>query len=230
MNIVVLHGQNHHGSTWNITRLLLEGIATPADSVAEYNFSEFPHCTGCFACLLKGEQHCPHATLVQPIAQALTAADVIVLESPCYCYGITGQLKSFLDHLPYLWMVHRPHPDMFKKVGLVVSTAAGAGAKHTAKDLKRNLFYWGVPKTYRLSCNVRASSWERVPDAIRAKLQRKTAKLSRQVQAKVGHTRVSPVTKALFRLMGMNQKNSTWSEADHAHWENNGWLAGKKPW
>ncbi|HEY8391580.1 MAG TPA: NAD(P)H-dependent oxidoreductase, partial [Capillibacterium sp.] len=43
--------------------------------------------------------------------------------------GMTGQLKTFLDHMGYRWLPHRPHPQMFRKIGLAVSTAAGAGAK-----------------------------------------------------------------------------------------------------
>ena len=43
--------------------------------------------------------------------------------------SMTGQLKTFLDHMGYRWLPHRPHPQMFRKIGLAVSTAAGAGAK-----------------------------------------------------------------------------------------------------
>jgi hypothetical protein len=35
----------------------------------------------------------------------------------------------------YRWMSHRPHPKIFGKVGLVISTAAGAGAKKVTKAL-----------------------------------------------------------------------------------------------
>ncbi|MDO5520930.1 MAG: NAD(P)H-dependent oxidoreductase [bacterium] len=52
-----------------------------------------------------------------------------MIDSPCYCMGMTGALKSFLDHLAYLWLSHRPHPQMFHKVGVVISCAGGAGAK-----------------------------------------------------------------------------------------------------
>ena len=61
---------------------------------------------------------------------------------------MSGQLKTFLDHLAYRWMAHRPYPKIFNKVGLVVSTAAGAGTKKVTKSLSDNLFYWGVPKIY----------------------------------------------------------------------------------
>ena len=59
--------------------------------------------------------------------------------------GMTGQLKTFLDHMGYRWLSHRPHPQMFRKIGLAVSTAAGAGAKRVTKDLRRRYFFWGTP-------------------------------------------------------------------------------------
>ena len=37
---------------------------------------------------------------------------------------------------------------MFNKVGLIVTSAGGAGVKQTVKLLKSNLFFWGVPKVY----------------------------------------------------------------------------------
>ena len=50
--IVVIHGPNHKGSTWNIGNLLVQKIADEKE-VKEYflsrNLNHF--CAGCYACL-----------------------------------------------------------------------------------------------------------------------------------------------------------------------------------
>lgn len=143
MRITVIHGQMHHGSTYEVTKQLVSQVSSDITHVTEFFLpKDMPYpCVGCFNCFTKGEETCPHYELVQPIVLALEKSDLIVLESPCYVFGMSGQMKVLLDHLAYRWMSHRPHPDMFNKVGLVVSTAAGAGAKKVTKDLAQNLFF-----------------------------------------------------------------------------------------
>lgn len=46
--------------------------------------------------------------------------------------------QKILNHLGYRWMVHRLERNMFKKQGVCISTAAGAGMKSTDKDME----YW----------------------------------------------------------------------------------------
>lgn len=54
---------------------------------------------------------------------------------------MTGQLKTFLDHLGYIWLSHRPNGKMFNKVGIVISTASGAGASKVTKTLEQQMFW-----------------------------------------------------------------------------------------
>ena len=75
-------------------------------------------------------------------------ADLIILGTPVFVGSCTGSLKLFLDHLAYMWLVHRPKESMFNKVGLIVTSAGGSGVKQTTKLLKTNLFYWGVPQIF----------------------------------------------------------------------------------
>lgn len=59
-------------------------------------------------------------------------------------------MKAFLDHYGYRWMVHRPEESMFRKQGVCISTAAGAGLKSTNKDMADSLFFWGVGTESRI--------------------------------------------------------------------------------
>ena len=232
MKIAVIHGQLHEGSTFNITKLFLNKLAGQNPEVVEFFMPRDtpPACVGCCNCFIKGESHCPHAGIVQPVVTAIEEADLVILDSPCYVMGMTGQLKTFLDHMGYRWLAHRPHPQMFRKIGLAVSTAAGAGAKRVTKDLRRHFFFWGIPRSYGFAVNVRAINWERVPAKRKARIEKAVARLAAKIVKRSGKVKPGLKTKAVFKAMGMMQKLGDWNPADREHWEKNGWLSGKKPW
>ncbi|MDW7656907.1 MAG: DUF4003 family protein, partial [Bacillota bacterium] len=141
MEITMIHGQRHKGSTYHAARSLADKITLADTTVHEFfmptNGPDF--CVGCYGCILKGEEKCPHAAQVQPIIAAMCRSEVIILDSPTYCYEMTGQLKTLLDHFAYLWLSHRPRGEMFRKIGVVISTAAGAGAGVVTKSLARQM-------------------------------------------------------------------------------------------
>lgn len=232
MKITVLHGQSHKGSTYNITRLFLDKLSDESTEITEFFMTKDapPFCIGCFNCFMKGEDKCPHSGIVQPIAKSIDEADLLVFESPCYVFGMSGQLKTLFDHLAFRWMSHRPYEKMFNKVGLCISTSAGAGEKNVIKALKQQLFWWGVPRAYGYSKKVGASSWEDVKPKKRAQIDKEVAKLANQVSRNIGNVKPGIKTKAMFNIMKMNQKANNWNATDKDHWIKNGWLGGTKPW
>lgn len=231
MKVVVLHGQRHNGSTRHIAEQTVGQVTSPDDEVRHFFFTENKPCVGCFGCIMHGEQSCPHFAENEPIFAALHEADLVVLESPCYCMGITGQLKIFLDHMAWRWMVHRPDEAMFHKAGLVVSTAAGAGAGKVTKALAQQLFYWGVPKVYRLGINVNAASWEEIAPKKRAEIYRRTAACAAKLRRQLAQgPRAGLRTRAVFAAMRMSQKANDWNPTDKAHWQQAGWLGNARPW
>ncbi len=139
MKVTVINGNARHGSTWHSTDAIIQELSRYG-GVEKTEFmlpKDMPHfCVGCYSCFYKGEQACPHAQSVQPIARAILDADLVILTSPVYAMDVTGQMKALLDHLCYMWMSHRPNPRMFGKVGLTVATTAGAGLGHTGKTLR----------------------------------------------------------------------------------------------
>ena len=163
MKTVIIHGQNHKGSTYNIAHMLAEKIG---GEITEYflpkDFGEF--CLGCTQCFMVSETKCPHYDKLAKITKTMDEADVIILASPVYVYHASGSMKAFLDHYGYRWMVHRPEEKMFDKQGVCISTAAGAGMKSTNKDMADSLFFWGVPKIYKYGLAVSATSWSTVSE------------------------------------------------------------------
>ena len=231
MKVVVLYGQMHEGSSYHITHLLLQTLEVTQLSEFFLPRDASHFCKGCYTCFFKGEQLCLHAMSIQPIVKQLEEADLIILASPCYVYGMTGQLKAFLDHMAYRWMSHRPHPAMFSKVGVVISSAAGAGARTVTKDLKRHLIFWGLTKVYAYPQLVQSMNWEGVSDKQKKSIQQDIEKLgkriSRQLQKK---NQISLNTKLLFSLMRFSQRFNDWNETDRKHWESQGWLSKERLW
>ena len=232
MNIAVIHGQMHKGSTYHVTELLWKQIAGPEDTITEFFLGKDApgYCIGCYQCFLKGEDACPHQEKVQPIAKALKEASIIIVDSPCYVCNMTGQLKTLFDHLAYMWMSHRPDPSMFHKIGVVISTTAGIGAGKTTKCMKDNLSFWGVPKIHRVAIPVAALKWDDVKAKKKEDIAKKMEKLAKRLHRERGHVSNGIVFKILFNLMKMSQVNNDWNPTDRGHWVKNGWLDGKKPW
>ena len=230
MNVTIIHGNAHHGSTWhNVERILFHLEAIESLTVKEFSLpNDMPHfCNGCFSCFFNGENTCPHASSVQPIAEALRSADLIVLTSPVYAMDVSGQMKAMLDHLCYQWMSHRPNPVMFNKIGLTVSTTAGAGLSHTTKTLRNSLNFWGLKRVYSYKCKAAAMRWEDISEKTRQQIEQDTARLAQKIYkatTKADRLRPTLFHFVFFRMMkGMMRKND-WNLRDRAHWEQQGWI------
>ena len=232
MEITILHGQNHKGSTYNITAMLKERLAGGNTIVHEYFMPKDgpAFCAGCFKCILKGEEYCPQADKVQGILASILHSEIIIVDSPTYCFEMTGQLKTLFDHFAYLWLSHRPKKEMFSKIGIVISTAAGAGAKRVAKSMAKQLFYWGVPVVHSVHLSVNAASWDSIPRKIKHKIVQKVELLSKKVKNQAGNVKCGIKTKIVFNIMRKMQKSNNWSLIDKNYWSENGWLEKSKPW
>lgn len=235
MRVTVIYGTMHKGSTYNCVKVLLESLKSEDINITEFFLpKDMPHfCNSCFSCFLNGEETCQHYKEMHPITEFLDKSDLIILASPVYVCNMSGQMKAFLDHLAYRWIPHRPNQQMFHKVAVVVSTAAGAGTRDTNKAMKKNLVYMGINKVYSYGVNVGAMSWEDVKlekkRKIKSQLRKIGVKVTKMVTAS-SKRNPSFFTKMIFYLMRVSQRNNTWNKTDYSYWKNNGWLDGKKPW
>ena len=228
MKIVLIHGQNHKGSTYNIGRMLAEKIGK---NITEFflprDFGEF--CIGCTKCFLINASQCPHYKKLLPIIRVMDEADVLILTSPVYVFHATGPMKAFLDHFGYRWMVHRPEEKMFRKQGVCISTAAGGGMKSTNKDMADSLFFWGIPKVYKYGQAVYETSYERVSDKVKAKIDKKTTALAKQIRKRNHKIKPGIKTRGLFFIMHLVQRKGA-LETDSTYWKEKGWTGKKRPW
>lgn len=228
MKTVIIHGQSHKGSTYHSAHSLAEKIGGElTEFFLPRDFGEF--CCGCLNCFNESERKCPHYEKLAPLTEAMDEADVIILASPVYVYHATGAMKAFLDHYGYRWMVHSPDGRMFRKQGVCISTAAGAGMKSANKDMADSLFFWGVARIYRLGTGVAAADWESVSEKKKASIDRKLDKIAAKIVRSAGRVRPGIKTKGLFMIMRLFQKNG-FNKRDVDHWKAHGWLDDKRPW
>ena len=228
MKITIIHGQNHKGSTYNITHKLAEKLN---GEITEFflpkDFGEF--CLGCGTCFTTSEKKCPHYEKTLPLTAAIDAADVLIFDSPVYVYHVTGSMKAFLDHYGYRWMVHSPEESMFRKQAVCITTAAGAGLSSTLKDMKDSFYFWGVAKIYKYGIAVTALNWDGVSDKKRKSIDKATKKLAEKILRKNGKVKPGLKTKAFFFLMHLLQRKGI-TEKDRLYWKEKGWTGNKRPW
>lgn len=234
MKITVIHGQSHKGVTYTVTWTVLHHLMSEGDEVREFFLSKDGpgFCVGCNSCFLKGEDHCLDADKVQPIADAMDWADVIILDSPNYVMEMSGGMKNLMDHFAYRWVTHRPSGAMFHKVGVAISSSAGAPANHTVRSMAKQLKWMCVPKVYLLPFVCNALGVSDLKPQKRKEMERKAEKIARQIKRRVVHPRSSLRAKLFFSVFRKMQlaPDASWNPTDRDWWMNQGWLRDVRPW
>lgn len=237
MKIVVINGTEKHGITYRLKEMFLEPFKKKAEIIEFYLPKDCPaFCSGCVNCIRNGEQTCKDSAYIQRIAEALLAADLIVMTSPAYVMHVTGSMKALLDHFAYFWMPHRPASQMFTKRAVIITQCLGAGAKSAAKDIKHSLSWWGISDitifTGKLMSDI---VWEGLPEKKRSELMRKIHQLS-ETFAKIDNekpAKVNAVTRIKFLFCRMMQKSLHKNDPEYLdgkYWADQGWLDKKRPW
>ena len=230
MKIVMLNGQNHKGSTYNIGRMIADKIEGE-NEITEFFFPrDLNHfCAGCYTCI-EDFTACPYYDEKKKIIDAIDEADVLIVTTPTYCMHMSAPLKAFFDLTFDLWMAHRPMESMFKKRAVIVSTAAGTGTKSAMKDVEDCLFYLGVPKRYKFGMAVQAMNWDGVAADKKEKIGKATEGVAKKL-SRTGSPSVGIKMRFMFGIMKMIQKKG-WnsSPVETKYWQDKGWLDGKKPW
>ena len=122
MNILILSGSPRKGGN---TDLLVEAFVKGASqkhhvevvSVRDYKVNP---CMGCNACFRNESYTCAQKDDMPLIYEKMAVADMLVIASPVYFYGISAQLKAVIDRC------HNPIRDTFpiQKMALLLVGAA----------------------------------------------------------------------------------------------------------
>jgi len=122
MNILIFSGSPRKGGN---TDLLVEAFAKGASQkhhvevVSVHDYKVNP-CMGCNACFKNKANVCVQNDDMSLIYEKMSRADMLVIASPVYFYGLSAQLKAVIDRF------HNPIRDTFrlKKMALLLVGAA----------------------------------------------------------------------------------------------------------
>lgn len=235
MKLVVINGSPHKGNTYRLTQQFLDEMKKHGEiSVQEFfmpqDMPEF--CRGCCTCVIKGEDLCPHKKYVRPILDAMLDADALIFTTPVYVMSASGGMKNFLDHLPFLFLVHRPRPEMFHKKAMILSTAAGAGMKQSMKPIADCIKFWGINRIYRLGFAIMAYNWDSVPEKRRRKYDRRIQKSAKRFWRSVSRGDSAPTLfcRFMFGFCRWMHRSGKDIPVDRKYWKEQGWLDGAKPY
>ena len=230
MNIVIVYGNGRKESTYNCVHIVKRTLK----ELGDFEFQEIwlpkdlpVHCCGCSNCMNIGEEYCPHRDYVSSIVSKVLDSDGIILASPVYGLNVSGSMKTFIDHLCFMWIPHRPNVEMFSKIGLVMSTAAGGGTRKTNKAMKLALDYMGLKRTYTFGTAVAASRWENVNERKKLRIKKKVIKKSKKYYEAILNRkklRRRPFTNMFFLIMKKVISKYEDGNIDKEYWKKEGWI------
>lgn len=123
MNILVLNGSPRpNGNTAKMVSAFREGAESIGNDVTviEVCKKQIHGCIACEYCHTKGGGKCIQKDDMGEVSDALKNTDMLVLASPIYYHGVSGQLKCVIDR--FYSAAYPNKPDRLKKVAMFLSS------------------------------------------------------------------------------------------------------------
>ena len=123
MNILVLNGSPRaNGNTKQMIKAFEKGAIQVGHQVQIIDVCKknIKGCLACEYCHTKGKGSCIQTDDMQEIYEYLNNADMLVLASPIYYHGISGQLKCVIDR--FYSCAYPIKPIRLKKVSMILSS------------------------------------------------------------------------------------------------------------
>lgn len=221
MNITLIRAtKRKNSSTYNGAQYFISKLKNVGE-VYEFTLpDDMPHiCRGCYACLRGNEDKCGGSEYLKPINEAIAKSDLIIFCNPVWCFHTSGQIKSFLDHYGYRWLVHRPNFDMQNKQAVIITTAGGGGLKSAVKDVKDSMDYWGVARTYCVTQSVWGYFWNDMPEKFKKTFQKKLEKTAEKVMKHAKNLKPTFKVKSMYKMFEKLHKNDKMWEIDNEYWK-----------
>lgn len=123
MNILVLNGSPRpRGNTKQMAEAFREGARSAGHQVDVVDVCKL-HIGGCLACEYchtKGGGKCVQKDDMEQVYALLKNADMLVIASPIYYHGLSGQLKCVIDR--FYSAAYPSKPSKLKKVAMILSS------------------------------------------------------------------------------------------------------------
>jgi multimeric flavodoxin WrbA len=113
--IIIDGGPRKTFNTASMLRSFAEGAASVSEEVEVKTVRlydlDYKGCISCLGCKLKGRVSniCRFKDALTPVLEEIATADGLVLGSPIYFGGITGQMRSFLERLTFPWLSYNDY-------------------------------------------------------------------------------------------------------------------------
>jgi multimeric flavodoxin WrbA len=133
MKVVAIQGSPRRGGN---TEIVLESVlaglteASPVHlKVVRAADKEISGCQECFTCqTVKDTPGCAIQDDMREVYSDLLEADLVILASPVFCWGVTAQLKAILDRMYACFKFDETPPRFLltgKKMALVITSGGG---------------------------------------------------------------------------------------------------------
>lgn len=123
MKILVLNGSPRpEGNTKQMVEAFREGAESARHEVEVVDVCRMKigGCLACEYCHTKGNGSCVQKDDMQKIYDSLKEAEMLVIASPIYYHGISGQLKCVIDR--FYSATSPGHPKSLKKIAMILSS------------------------------------------------------------------------------------------------------------
>ena len=120
MNILVLNGSpRKHGNTYSMINAFIEGAKSNNHNIKVISVCDkkIGGCLACEYCHTKGNGRCVQKDDMEEVYNILDEAEMIVLASPIYYHGFTGQLQCAINRIYAI-----DKPKKLKKAALFLSS------------------------------------------------------------------------------------------------------------
>ena len=141
MNILVLNGSPRpKANTKAHIQAFVEGAEAKGHSVRVLNIGNMKinGCIGCEYCHTKGEGTCVQKDDMQDVYPYLANADMVVLASPIYYWGFTGQMMSVITRF------YAPGKPAASKYAMFLSSGSPGVYDAPVSEYKSMLKYFGA--------------------------------------------------------------------------------------
>ncbi len=125
--LCIIGSPRKNGNTTVLVDKIIEGLSIGQADIAKYFLDDLKinFCKGCYSC--ETHRECVQDDDMGILISEIMASDVIVMASPSYWGGVTGQMKVFIDRcLPLCNAKTGETPVPAGKLGISVAVRAGS--------------------------------------------------------------------------------------------------------
>ena len=227
MKIVILNASfRKNGATARILSEFAKQLQLQTDTDVEtFHLSDLhiEFCQGCCSCYQTGQ--CFLGGDTEMLSQTISEADGLIIGSPCYASGMSGQLKTLIDrgHFVMEQLLQGKHT-----VGIVTYENAGGGSVWRA--LKTLFVFSGAKTADKLVVKVPFNSNPVENEKIKEQIKRKAVTLHASIQGQ----KSSPLNKITqffvlnFGIKPFVKKKGQTYQGVLQHWKNRGILRSRR--